>query len=202
MNNNSLQYFYRKISLVPISEYACLSFMAPMRRSANGSWIDQNNNGIVDMSYLWDSRSPNGGDLKECASFALNEGKYFDHICEHKICFICAWKDTPVFNLRGLCTNTQIDEQYVLLPEKSFGGNVYFFGLKTTNILFNIETNSWLMVKNWTTEIFKPGEISTDSLDIVGRFNAHHLPVGTHFWNLTENCNKVLQLKLTQVSKK
>ena len=100
--------------------------------------------------------------------------------------------------------NTQVGYQYVLLPEKTFGGNVFFFGLRYTNILFNQETSSWFIVKNKMIEIFKPGGISTDSLDVVGTFNpdqsnAHHLPVGTHFWNLTDNCNKVMQLKLTQV---
>ena len=59
-------------------------------------------------------------------------------------------------------------------------------------------------MKNTYEEIFELGGISPDSLDVVGTFKpdqskAHHLPVGTHFWNLTDNCNKVLQLKLTQV---
>ena len=175
-----------------------------MRKSSNGSWINQNDNEIVDMDHLWDSRSPNGNDLEKCTGFMANDSKYFDTPCKSKECFICAWKDTPLFNLRGLCTNTQVDEQFVLLPEKNFGGNLFFFGFGNTNILFSQETRSWLIVKNGLEEIFKPGGISTDSLNVVGTFkpdqsNAHHLPVGTHFWNLTENCNKVMQLKLTKV---
>jgi hypothetical protein len=103
-----------------------------------------------------------------------------------------------------LCTNTQVDNQFVLLPEKTFSGNVFFFGIIKNNIIFNQETSSWMIVTNKIEEIFKPGGISTDSLDVVGAFqpdesNTHHLPVGTRFWNLTEKCNKVLQLKLTQV---
>ena len=178
--------------------------MAPIRKSSNGSWINQNNNGIVDMEHLWDSQSPNGGDLEKCTGFNGNTCKYFDYPCQSKTCFLCAWRDNPLFNLRGLCMNTQVGYQYVLLPEKTFGGNVFFFGLRYTNILFNQETSSWLIVKNKMIEIFKPGGISKDSLDVVGTFKldksiAHNLPVGTHFWNLTENCNKVMQLKLTQV---
>ena len=192
-------------SAVPVSKYACMSFVAPMRKSSNGSLINKNNNRIVDMKHLWNSRSPNGGDLEKCTGFVANNCKYFDCPCNYETCFICAWKDTPVFTLRGLCANTDVDRKYVLLPEKTFGGNVYFWGLRSNNILFNQETNSWQIVKNETDDIFKPGGISTNSLDIVGTFhpdrsNTHYLPVGTHFWNLTEkNCNKVLQLKLTQV---
>ena len=175
-----------------------------MRKSLNGSLINQNDNEIVNMDHLWDSRSPNGQDLEKCTGFNGKDSKYFDCSCKSKLCFICSWKDTPVFTLRGLCTNTQVDEQFVLLPEETFGGNVFFFGIRKNNILFNQETSSWQIVTNSAKEIFKPGGISTDSLDVVGtyqhdRSHAIHLPVGTHFWNLTESCNKVLQLKLTQV---
>ena len=157
------------------------------------------------MDHLWNSHSPYGEDLNKCTGFFAKDCKYYVTHCKSKTCSICAWTDHPVFNLRGLCPNTQVDEQYVLLPEKTFGGNVLFFGIKNNNILFNQETSSWQIVKNGIKEIFKPGGISTDSLDVVGIFepdwdNDHYLPVGTHFWNLTENCNKVLQLKLTRVS--
>ena len=175
-----------------------------MRRSSNGSWMNQNNNEIVDMKNLWDSRSPIGGDLNKCTGFSANDCKYYATYCNSKRFCICTWKNTPIFTLRGLCTNTQVDNHFVLLPEKTFGGNVFFYGIGKNNILFNQETSSWLIVKNKLKEIFKTGGISSDSLDVVGTFkpdqsDAHHLPVGTHFWNLTENCNKVLQLKLTQV---
>ena len=178
--------------------------MAPIRKSTNGSWINQNNNGIVEMDHLWDSQSPNGGDLEKCTGFNGIDSKYFDTPCKSKTCSICAWKDNPLFTLRGLCSNTQVDEQFVLLPEKTFGGNVFFFGIRKNNILFNQERSSWEIVKNSFKELFKPGGISTDSLDVVGTYqndqsDALHLPVGTHFWNLTDNCNKVLQLKLTHV---
>ena len=181
--------------------------MAPIRRSLNGSWINVNNNEIVDMEDLWNSRSPYGGDLFHCTGFHANTCKYYASTCISKTCFICVWKNTPVFTLRGLCTNTQIDKQFVLLPEKTFDRNVFFFGIGKYNMIFSQETRSWLIVKNSVEEIFKPEGISTVSLDVVGAFkpdqsNAHHLPVGTHSWNLTENCNIVAQLKLTQVLKK
>ena len=181
--------------------------MAPIRKSSNGSWINLNNNKIVDMDDLWNNRSPYGGDLFDCTGFEANTCKYYTTTCISKTCFICVWKNTPVFTLRGLCTNTQIDKQFVLLPEKTFDGNLFFFGIEKNNMIFNQETSSWLIVKNSIKEILKSGKISTISLDVVGAFkpdksNDNHLPVGSHFWNLTDNCNQVLQLKLTQVRKK
>ena len=203
--NNNFQLTIIKFSVVSASENACDLFMAPMRKSFNGSWINQNNDRIVDMKYLWDHREPNGRDLEECTGFIENTCKYYDATCTGKTCFICSWKDAPLFNLRGLCTNTQVDTQFVLLPEKTFGGNIFFFGMEKSNIIFNQESSSWQIVKNKAKEILKPGGIPTDSLDVIGTFEPdqdgdHYLPVGTHFWNLTD-CNKGLQLKLTKVRK-
>ena len=134
---------------------------------------------------------PYGENLNMCTGFFAKDWKYFIQTCKDKNCIICAWKDTPVFTLRGLCTDTQVDKQFVLLPEKTFGGNVFFFGIgkANRNRTFNEETGSWLIVNNKAEEIFKPGGISTNSLDVVGTFkfdqsNHHLLPVGTHFWNL------------------
>ena len=129
-------------------------------------------------------------ETEQCAK----DCKYYDFSCKSKTCFICSWQDNPVFNLRGLCTKTQVHNQFVLLPEKTFGGNVYFFGIRNNNILFNQETSSWLIVTNATKEIFKPGGISTDSLIVVGTFkpdqsNVHHLPVGTWQKIATKSCN-------------
>ena len=155
-------------SVVSVPESACVDFVAPLRKSSNGSWINRNDNRIFDMKHLWNIQSPNGGELEKCAGFFAKDSKYFDIPCNSKACFICAWKDTPLFTLRGLCTNTQVDRQYILHPEKTFGGNVIFWGLRNDNILFNQKTRSWMIVKNSNDEIFKPGGISTDSLDVVG----------------------------------
>ena len=193
--------------VVPVSEYQCATFTAPIRRSSNGLWLNQNNNGIVDMEHLWNSRSQYGVELFDCTGYHAEDCKYYATTCNSKRCFICAWKNSPLFTLRGLCTKTQVDNQFVLLPEKTYGGHVFFFGIGKSNIIFNQETSSWLIVTNESKEIFKPGGISTNSLDVIGTFqpdlsNPHNLPVGTHFWNLTENCNDVLELKFTQVRKK
>ena len=105
--------------------------------------------------------------------------------------------------MRGLCRNTKADDKFFLLPQFTFSGNVFFFGSKT-NILYDDETRSWMIVEDKTQDLFK-----TDGpklpLKIVGTLQLdksfdHNMPVGQHLWNLTDRCNKILPLKFTHVS--
>ena len=137
---------------------------------------------------------------------ALNEThqKYSDASCSDKLCFICAWKNTPTFTMRGLCSNTKVDDRFFMLPQFTFNQNVFFFGSSKTNILYDDDTRSWLIVEDKIQDLFK-----TDGprlpLKIVGTLQLdksieHNMPVGQHFWNLTDKCNQVIPLKLTYVS--
>ena len=148
------------------------------------------------MENLWYPNEPNGGNIQECAVFLAAHGNYDDDTCSFKSCFICVWKDFPIFTLRG-----QLNQRYVLLPQVSAGGNIFFFGLGETNIVFNKEAKSWLMVKEFMVKLIEP---DYQPLEIVATFQpeesrSHVLPVGTNSWLLTDGSNKVLPLKLTHV---
>ena len=149
------------------------------------------------MENLWYPNEPNGGNIQECAVFLATHGNYDDDTCSSKSCFICVWKDIPIFTLRG-----KLNQRFVLLPQVSAGGNVFFFGLGETNIVYNKEAKSWLIVKEFMVELIKPGYQPSE---IVAKFqpdksSSHFLPVGTNSWHLTDGSNKVLPLKLTHVS--
>ena len=148
------------------------------------------------MENLWYPNEPNGGNIQECAVFLATHGNYDDDTCSSKSCFICVWKDFPIFTLRG-----KLNQRYVLLPQVSAGGNVFFFGLGETNIVYNKDAKSWLIVKEFMVELIKPGYQPSE---IVAKFqpdksSSHFLPVGTNSWHLTDGSNKVLPLKLTHV---
>ena len=94
-----------------------------------------------------------------------------------------------------------MSQRYVLLPQVSAGGNIIFFRYGETNIVFNKEAKSWLMVKEFIVKLIEPGY---QPLEIVATFQpeesrSHVLPVGTNSWLLTDGSNKVLSLKLTHV---
>ena len=107
--------------------------------------------------------------------------------------------------MQGLCGKSEVDEQFVLLPEQSYNGNIIFFGFGGTNIIFDKETKSWMIIKDNAKKLSENGH-NLDSTSIIGIFQpelshlrGHLLPVGRNFWNLTDDCNQILPLKLTNV---
>ena len=170
---------------------------------SNESWVDVNGNIVVEKS-LWMPGQPNGGDLQTCSSYNTTLGKYYDTSCSFKSCFICSWKFPPLFRLRGLCTKTQIDNQYILRPSLEFDKNIFFYGVEPNNIIFDEARHSWLIVKDTAVDLIGDGKRPKQ---IVGTFwqedsDTGDVPVGTQAWNLTDRCNNLSQLKLTSVSLK
>ena len=107
--------------------------------------------------------------------------------------------------LRGLCSKSQIDTQFVLRPEIEFDKNIFFYGLGKNSIIFDKEKNSWLIVEDNAYDLIGLENTSARPKNILGTLwldssDSHHTPVGTHKWNLTDKCNNVLPLKLTSVS--
>ena len=181
-------------------------FIAPFRRMPNETWVDQNKNDMLPDSS-WNPGQPNGGDLQKCSTYSMITGKYYDCSCLYKSCFVCSWKYQPLFTLRGLCTKSQIDTQFVLRPKLDFDKNVFFYGVGKNSIIFDEEKQSWLIVEDKIYELIGPENSPARPKNILGILwlddseNHHiHTPVGTQKWNLTDKCNNVLPLKLTSVS--
>ena len=182
------------------------SMMAPINRMENEKWIDMNTNKLVDMNPFWKTGQPNGRELQKCAGYNLQTSKFWDIDCPLKYCFVCIWEDEPLFHLKGLCKNSQIDIAYVLLPNWTYDGNFVFSGFDSTNIIFSNDNDSWLIVNDTLAEIQKAVESNLAyKPKILGKFEpdkfSNQLPIGLKLWELTdEDCRKNVSLKLTVVS--
>ena len=182
------------------------SMMAPINRMENEKWIDMNTNKLVDMQPFWKTGQPNGRELQKCAGYNLQTSKFWDVDCPLKYCFVCIWEDEPLFHLKGLCKNSQIDIAYVLLPNWTYDDNFVFSGLDSTNIIFSNVNDSWLIVNDTLAEIQKAVESNLAyKPKILGKFEpdkfSNQLPIGLKLWELTdEDCRKNVSLKLTVVS--
>ena len=182
------------------------SMMAPINRMENEKWIDMNTNKLVDMQPFWKTGQPNGRELQKCAGYNLQTSKFWDIDCPLKYCFVCIWEDEPLFHLKGLCKNSQIDIAYVLLPNWTYDDNFVFSGFDSTNIIFSNVNDSWLIVNDTLAEIQKAVENNLAyKPEILGKFEpdkfSNQLPIGLKLWELTdEDCRKNVSLKLTVVS--
>ena len=177
---------------------------SPLRRKRNGVWYDLDSNETVDLKDLWLDGQPDGKEFQKCITYNLETGRHADDGCSVKGCFACSWISEPLFKLRGLCKNSEIANEYVLLPNKTYDETVFFLGLGETNILFRKDMNSWLIVKDKLSDLIK-GNITTMPTNILGVFQpdklSNRMPIGTHSWNLTdEECKGNISLKLTGVS--
>ena len=173
-----------------------------MKASSNGSWIDVYTNQEVNLTGMWYEGQPNGKDIQNCATFYEDSGLYIDETCSYKACSICAWKNEPTFTLRGLCSNTLVDQYYVLLPKLTYNEHVFFFGFGDNNIVFSKDKKSWLIVKDLESELFQLRNIK-EPTKIVGAFKpdrfSNQMPIGMHQWNITD-CGGMMSLKLSPVS--
>ena len=157
------------------------------------------------MDHLWYPGQPDGEGFENCAKFDTKTGLYIDAVCsDNKECFVCNWKTEPIFKLRGLCSGSRIDTDYVLIPYLTYNEQIFFFGFGNNNILFSHKLNSWLMVENKLEDLFDGSrQIVNEPEKIVGIFKpnikSNQLPVGLHLWNITD-CEGPVLLKLTSVS--
>ena len=170
----------------------------------NESWVDRNENIMLDNS-LWYQGQPNGGDIQTCSYYKIWNGKYLDSSCSFKACFVCSWKNQPLFTLRGVCANSQIDTHFVLQAEIEFDKNIFFYGLGKNSIIFDKKKNAWLIVEDNTYDLIGLENTSARPKNILGTLwldssDSHHTPAGAYKWNLTDTCKNVLPLKLTSVS--
>ena len=159
---------------------------------------------MANINKLWYSGQPDGQDYQNCSTYHAETGELADDGCSVEACFACSWINEPLFHLRGLCKNSGIAIQYVLLPDRTFDGMFFFLGLGPTNILFKKETESWLIVADKLVDLITPNGTANPE-EVLGKFKpdniSNKMPIGKKTWNLTNGeCEGQRDLKLTGVS--
>lgn len=173
----------------------------PYSRLANGSWMDDYTQKLVDLDPLWANGQPNGLDLQNCTTIKTKDRKIYDQSCSVKHCFACTWTSHTVFYLRGLCAQAKIDAGYVLLLEHDYNGQVVFAGFESNTILYSQKQKDWLIIQG------RKIDMPEEDMTIIGRTlnleqGTYGIPVGTFQWNISSHeCNQpIMQLKLTSCS--
>ena len=193
----------KNISLSVSKTPICGLLISPIKKNETGNLINQISKETVHLDHMWSLGQPNGHEIQQCIQFYASTGEFNDASCSYKTCFVCEWIREPVFFLRGLYKNSEVDEKYVLMPDMTYDDNLFFYGFELTNIIFKKNMNSWLIVADLMVELIKPEGLKEPS-KIVGAFQpdkfGNQMPIGRHTWNLTTaDCNGMVPLKFTSV---
>ena len=140
--------------------------------------------------WPWHQRfeSPNGGSEQECISMD-HEGME-DKPCNLEMCSFCELKENIAFSLRGLCEESELDDQYLLIPSADLVNNfVTFQGFSQSNI--QMTNNGWEIKSKIDGK--KLGRLQSSAPD--------RLPIGKYEWELHDpKCNGSRWLKLSKVN--
>ena len=90
-----------------------------------------------------------------------------------------------------------------MLPNVTYGGNIFFLGFYRNSILFDQDINTMQIVEDKIENLFDSSQPMKPK-SIVGYFeyeenNPNQMPIGLHLWNITD-CDKKTLGKLTSVS--
>lgn len=168
---------------------------APFQQIENGSWIDVHNGNVVDLTSLWKPSQPNGVGLQPCTTSSNGSKQLTDDECEFECCHACSWNSNPFLQLRGLCSTSDIDRDYILLPGKEYNDQVVFMGFTTNMIIFSKTWKNWVIVKGSNTSL------SEEKMEMVGNCTskANAIPLGASTWDFLD-CSQSWNVKLTMVS--
>ena len=67
-----------------------------------------------DPLWHWEGSEPNGGYVQKCI-YVAKDGMG-DLNCDSLRCSFCEFERNVAFTLRGLCQESNIDEQYIMIP--------------------------------------------------------------------------------------
>ena len=173
----------------------CPYVILPFTQQGIGNWIDQDGKSFP-TELKWLASEPNGGILQKCTitSPMIYEYEAADVACESfsLACPICKWKQTPVFLLKGLCANFDIEYRYVLEIGDTFNEMLIFKGFNGLFILFDKDINRWIVSRTTNTKDAKSM--------IAMQVDKQNSPIGLRDWKMMDDdCQGVMPLKVSSV---
>ena len=100
-----------------------------------GRFLDMNTGEVMEWEN-WGDGQPNDSGGEDCIVLK-DYGVMNDKMCEWKMCTICMLKDSPVLNLRGACTDENLDMTYMMQFNSMKAGRYEILGLSTTKLTWD-----------------------------------------------------------------
>ena len=177
----------------------CGTAWLPIYLNDDGEWVDNSKQLLPRTQLIWKKGEPNGGGLQKCAK-TYPSFTFVDAFCSSQACAICKWEKNPVFYLKGLCSISNIDYQYVLRVDQLYRGNIAFTGFSNDYfIVFDDNKQTYVLAKS--IDMNNPYEsIDDKTIGLPISLASNDEPIGLQMWRLNDGlCNQTLQLKFTHV---
>ena len=171
----------------------------PIYLNNHGEWEDLHRKTLSSTRLKWHEGEPNGSGRQRCV-VTTKEYTFYDVFCYSKFCHICKWDKNPVFFLKGLCPQSNIEYRYVLKINELYHGNLAFKGFSNDYyIVYDISKQTYVLAKSIN---FEDQNIPIDDDKIIGvsSSGSNSMSIGVQTWKLNdEMCNETIKLKLTSV---
>ena len=183
---------YTKLPMGKLNQSICKSgIWTPLKKIDTNEYLLISTNQTKKYSSEWPwiqgDYEPNGGLVQKC--IAMTDEGLADYGCHLERCSFCEFENNVAFSLRGLCEESEIDDQYLMTPSAELeNGFVTFKGFRSTKI--HRVGEKWEIIDLKNQKLL--GEFQSLTSD--------NLPIGMYNWKLFDpKCNETRTLKLTQV---
>ena len=181
------------------SQCANNALILPIHLNDQGEWEDLHGKVLSSTQLKWYKGEPNGSGRQRCV-VTTKEYSFYDVFCYSKFCHICKWAKNPVFFLKGLCPQSNIEYRYVLKINELYHGNLAFKGFSNDYyIVYDIRKQTYVIAKSIN---FEDQNIPIDDDKIIGvsSSGSNSMSIGVQTWKLYDGmCNETIKLKLTSV---
>jgi hypothetical protein len=165
-----------------------------------GVWRDFYTNDTMEHTLPWTGSGPNGGEKENCA-LTVSENQWRDAICDFEAACTCSHVQRPYLRLRGLCSNSDINNLYLPINRKDDMRKLMFVGATNSEIEYSEQELRWKMT-TVGEDTGLSGEMKKDTVAFSdSHFSSYVL--GKHNWTVTNDtkCGRgkpyTVQLKLT-----
>ena len=146
----------------------------------------------------WGQSEPNGRLFHRCALLRKSSKTFADKVCSYEACFWCHFTYKNQFLLRGLGSNSDLDNRYILQQSK-FNDKIVFQGVSKGMILYDLERMTWVVYNHskihTTSTLKKHDEVAILHYED----EAKDLPLGLNEWHFKHKIGLKL-LKFSKVS--
>ena len=163
------------------------------RQNLEGNFVDHYSEKAMP-DDMWVRGQPNGGSGQPCTGWVgqRDDGRLFDTKCTWRPSYgqcLCQFQKSPVVRLRGLCSDSNIDNHFTLMQSNK---SILFRGLKGSEIRFS------------TVNALPKWKIQAKSTTAISSAPDTSYALGKNFWTIANNslkCNEgkmvVKRLKLS-----